>query len=306
MTTEVIRRFPGPVAERWCTRDPKSEAPRFQWVERSVGAGSGLLDARQTRVLAAHLPRTADADALVPSRSYGLTHWPRVRVQAVLFDQVFGGPLPGLPGLTTACAAAGGFLAALHHVELDDELRSLPVRGGAPWRQDNPALAERWDELCSELGHLLAPLTPAGPEPTSAGPDAGRPVLVHGRFSSAVMVPGVPMGIMAWAEAGVGDPLTDVAALLSELVEAAAILPARRAGLVDAATAFLTAYDADGGRPHRRLPRLVAQRILEHVCLRAAAVGARRDAEALLARVGATAPGFLAEVGVAGGEGSTS
>jgi hypothetical protein len=109
--------------------------------------------------------------------------------------------------------------------------------------------------------------------------------VVHGRFSSGLVVPLDRPVVQGWREAGVGDPDRDIAFFLAELVESAAVGTGggRFPALV---RAFLTGYaGAEVDPVPDRLPALVADRLLEHYAQAAVRTGSADELEPVVAKV---------------------
>ncbi|TDE32728.1 hypothetical protein [Actinomadura sp. 6K520] len=251
--SECVRDIRGPIADRLCLRTPSG----FHWVERLHRPGPQYLDAAQLSRLgralpAAHLPRV---------RSAAVAVWPAVPSPALLSDRMlapaFAEDDPDWPRILRVLGAQA---ARVHRAPLTEELRAaLPDRSGGPaWLAEEAVAAE------VRAHRELLPLETA-PElcAAAARPPASAPAtLVHGRFSAGSCADGpVPL---AWREAGIGDPLRDLAHLVAEIVEAAALVNCPAAVARARVDSFLDGYRDLAPADLAPLWDAVARRIVEH------------------------------------------
>ncbi|MFC5744688.1 hypothetical protein [Actinomadura rugatobispora] len=250
---ERVRDIRGPIADRLCLRTRSG----FQWVERLHRPGPHYLGRAQLSLL-----REAFPGAHVPwAYSAAVAVWPAVPSPALLSDRMLTSAFAeDDPDWPRTLRALGALAARVHRTPLTDELRAaLPDRSGGPaWLAEEAVAAE------VRAHRALLPLETA-PELAAAAarpPASGPATLVHGRLSAGSCADGpVPL---AWREAGIGDPQRDLAHLLAEIVEAAALVncpaPVARARV----EAFLDGYRdlAPAGLPP--LWDAVARRIVEH------------------------------------------
>lgn len=240
----LVRSMDGPFVLRVCVRTPSG----YRWAEQDKQRNPRYLDARGLGALRAVLPQDAAVLAAVPTLSAsGLATWPTLPTPALLCDRAYGA---GRGDLERVCRALGGFLALLHAAPPAD----LPRRSAPAWLPEGSQAAREVEAVRRRLKGGRLARAAAGVTPFS-----GDPVVVHGRFSTGVCADTDRPAVLGWREAGLGDPLRDLAFFLAELVEAAALVE-----LADdpAAVAFLDGY---GAVPDvDRLVGLVADRLLEH------------------------------------------
>ncbi|MEV0124988.1 hypothetical protein AB0I16_26220 [Streptomyces sp. NPDC050703] len=286
-TAATARSMDGPFVARRCVRSGSG----YRWFEQAVAPGD-YLDATRLRRLAGLVPASGGAVAALPGLVRpDLAAWPVMPTPALLCDDLFGAPArAGADRWASACEDLGAFLGRVHRVPAA-EAEFLPVRGHAAWLPPGAARTDRVDAARAGLagfgdGVLASAAASAGAPPR---PDS----LVHGRFSSGLVVPLARPVVQGWREAGVGDPDRDIAFFLAELVESAAVGTGggRFPVLV---RAFLTGYAGagDGPGPDRlpaqvadRLPALVADRLLEHYAQAAVRTGSADRLEQVVAGV---------------------
>ncbi len=274
----TVRSMDGPFVARRCVRSGTG----YRWFEQERAPGD-YLDATQLRHLSGSLPAgdvlAAPAELIRPD----LAAWPVLPTPALLCDPLFGAPPDADTGAWgSACTALGAFLGRLHAVPAA-EVSFLPARRRAAWLPMASTVTHRVAAARADLirrgDGILASAASAVASP--ARPDC----LVHGRFSSGLVVPLDRPVVLGWREAGVGDPDRDLAYFLADLVEAAAVGTgaARFPTLV---RCFLAGYRTLTGRPDLdRLPALVADRLLEHYAQGVVAVGSADHVEQVAAAV---------------------
>jgi aminoglycoside phosphotransferase (APT) family kinase protein len=294
---DVVRRLDGPFGRRWC----RQLLPGiYRWEEQSLRGSAGLLDGHALRLLATCLPTDLHPWAWLPEVRTGIAMWPTLPAPTLVLDQVLRG---GGGELSETLATVGAQLARLHAVPVAPTgFSPLPVRRVPAWFAGNPAAAGAVGRIRARLrlavGDRLDRWLPATP-PAPPGP-VGPRTLIHGRFSTAVCVPGPVPVVLGWREAGLGDPRTDLAHLLAELVEAAALAP-DRGHLAGTAAAFLAGYRGLAP-PAAGLAALTVSRIVDHVATRAWVSGNTTSAVAFLTTLAGQLPdlfdlvGFGAEV----------
>ena len=285
--TTVVRRLPGPFATRTCTASDGT----FAWHEdRSTGL-TGLLSPRQLAALADVVPRVPCA-AIVPAVADRVVTWAPVPTQRLAFDVVFGPSAPPDRALNTF-QCLGGYLGALHRVRLPVELVELPTYHDDRIRPADARLAAARAAARARLAEVLsADAVERRPVPA--------PVLTHGRFSTGVIALGSRPVVLGWREAGPGSPDLDVDTLLSELAEAAAVVPGRAGWATAAAVAFAGGYrrtsPAMPAVTAARLAERLLDRAVDHLALRAAVTGDDSAPVALLRLVRARLAEFCAPV----------
>ncbi|MFI6763093.1 phosphotransferase [Micromonospora sp. NPDC050417] len=268
----------GPFVARRCVRS----AHGYRWFEQTLAPGD-YLDAGQLRQVSGAVPSGEAVASLPELVQPDLAAWQALPSPALLCDALFGAPPDADAGpWENACEALGVFLGRVHSVPVA-EVSFLPVRRHAAWlTAASPVTAEvaaaRADLVKGDCGVLAAAAS-------AAGRATRRDCLVHGRFSSGLMVTLDRPVVLGWREAGVGDPDRDLAFFIAELVEAAAVGTggARLPGLV---RRFLAGYTtvAEDLRPDR-LPALVAERLLEHYAQGVVAVGSAAHVAPVVASV---------------------
>ncbi|MDN0195306.1 hypothetical protein [Streptomyces sp. S.PNR 29] len=252
------REIRGPIADRLCLSAPSGHV----WIERLHRPGAQYLGADQISLLrtvlpTAHLPQVRSAELAV---------WPVVPSPELLSDRMLT-PTSAEDdaGWTHVLRALGQHIAEVHRVPVTPALRTaLPDRGRGPAWLDDEVVAAGVRAWRARLPLDVAPAL-ASSARRAGGP--ARVTLVHGRLSAGACAPG-PV-LLAWREAGVGDPLRDLAHLLAELVETAALFDRPPSTVELRARAFLGAYqEAHGerltGDERARLWDLTAHRVIEH------------------------------------------
>jgi aminoglycoside phosphotransferase (APT) family kinase protein len=277
-TVTTVRSMDGPFVTRRCVRSGTG----YRWFEQAHTPGD-YLDAIQLRRLSSSLPAgdvpAAQAELVRPD----LASWPVLPTPMLLCDTLFGAPPDAdAEAWEGTCTALGTFLGRLHAVPAA-EVSFLPARRRAAWLPAASAVTHRVaaarTDLIRRSGAVLATAASA------AGPPARPDCLVHGRFSSGLVVPLDRPVVLGWRESGVGDPDRDLAYFLAELIEAAAVGTgaARFPALVHC---FLAGYRTVAGQPDLdRLPALVADRLLEHYAQGVVAVGSADHVEQVAAAV---------------------
>src|SRR5690606_19225254 len=221
----------------------------YRWFEQEVSPGD-YLGTAQLRRLPHAVPATEVAVAAVPELVRpDVAAWSVVPTPALLCDELFGVCLDTKPGpWERICEKLGGFLGKLHSVPAA-EVAFLPSRNRAAWLTAASAVTKDVATARAEVIERSDGLLSAAASSVSA---ASRPdCLVHGRFSSGLLVPLEYPVIMGWRESCVGDPDRDLAFFLAELVEAAAVGTGDAVVLPGLARRFLTAYTAAAGHTSR-------------------------------------------------------
>ncbi|MFW5418955.1 phosphotransferase [Nocardiopsis sp. CNT-189] len=243
---------------------------RLRALERALGGRPGCL-----------LPRIPDPAA--PERAV----WPAVPTRALLFDALTAPEGPPA-GAEQAFEGLGRFLAGLHRVPADRVPPGLPDRTrGAAWTAALPGVAADVHRIRALLADRAGP---ALARALAAPPPGGPAALVHGRFSTALVVPGGAPALLGWREAGWGRPMADLAFMAAELVElAGAAGGGRRPRLLALGRALLAGYERGAGRPPAAAERTelryaTAHRITEHMALNAVSGGGTRGPLGLLLR----------------------
>ncbi|MFI6634327.1 phosphotransferase [Nonomuraea fuscirosea] len=240
----LVRSMDGPFVLRVCVRTPSG----YRWVEQDKRRNPCYLDAGRLDALRAVLPQDAAVLAAVPTLSAsGLATWPPLPTPALLCDRAY---VAARGDLERVCRALGGFLSLLHAAPPAD----LPRRSAPAWLPEGS-----WAAWAVETVRRRLPGGRLARAAAAVTPFAGDPVVVHGRFSTGVCADTDRPAVLGWREAGLGDPLRDLAFFLAELVEAAALIESADD---PAATAFLDGYGAVADAD--RLVGLVADRLLEH------------------------------------------
>lgn len=276
----VVRTLPGHLSQRHCLKDTRCEPAEFSWHERRPHADRTLANRAQIDALSHVLPDLGDLKVCLPSRSHDLTIWGGLPISGIFFDQLFGGELPGLPGLGETSAAIGRGLARLHGTVLQDRdptIRRLPM---PPWVEP-PLDTDSYDgdlrRLRSGLRARLPPIPDARWDAASA--------LVHGRPTSRDIVPSTSPLLLGWGEAGIGNPAADLGCLVAEFLEAQAIAGIRRPLIEDALTHLLWSYREELlAGPHDtvwdpdQVMAWVIERLAHHLALHCATAGRQDNA----------------------------
>ncbi len=263
-TAVPVRRIPGPFVLRVCLR----EGNGFRWVESVRRPLGQYLDVAALSTLRPALPAGRAVPLIPTTLGRRTTVWPLLPTPNLLCDGLFSVAAADPSWGCRALADLGDFLGALHAdmaegSELDETMDVLPERVRPAWlSRDQEAEAG----VRAARGRL--PLAGCGAlveDANGAAEPAAHKTRVHGRFSTGVVAAVTPIGIMGWREAGLGDPLRDVAYLLSECVEAGSLTGDDPASAAPRIQAFLGAYaQRRGAWDVARLQTLVADRILEH------------------------------------------
>jgi hypothetical protein len=278
-TAATVRSMDGPFVRRRCVRSGAG----YRWFEQAVAPGD-YLDTTRMRRLADLVPTSGGTVAALPEMVRpDLAAWPVMPTPSLLCDALFGAPPEAGAGhWVSACEDLGTFLGRMHSTPAA-QAEFLPARGHAAWLPPGSACTARVDTARAVLadfgdGALASAAASAGVRPR---PDS----VVHGRFSSGLVVPLARPVVQGWREAGVGDPDRDIAFFLAELVESAAV--GNGGGRFPALVrAFLTGYASAGADPGAdRLPALVADRLLEHYAQAAVRTGSTDRLEQVVARV---------------------
>ncbi len=276
----VVRELNGPFVRRLCL----AEDSGFAWVEMYLTPGS-YLDSGQIESLATvlgHPPPLA-----FPVVEHCMAVWPLQPTSRLLCDIL---PQSG-SALRVQLRDLGSVLQLIHSVDCPlPDLSDLPERRWPAWF-DSPEWRNRIRSARNSL-----PVDEAGSLAVLAAeiPDGDSATfgLVHGRFSLGVCTAADPIRLMGWREAGWGDQMQDLAFLLGELVEASAALGTSTKALRSQLASLFEGYwegnaRLDRRRALKRLPALVAGRILDHQAQAVLAFGQADDREALLARASA-------------------
>ncbi|KPC82022.1 hypothetical protein [Streptomyces sp. NRRL S-4] len=301
---QVVRHLPGPFLTRVCIRTDDG----FRWGESLRAASPAYLDAEALGAVARSVAVTPAAPyAVMPTLADACTSvHAEVPTPALLSDVVFTGDGCARSWVQGAFRHLGAFLAHLHAVSTEGE--ALPVRRRAAWLDAEPAVASGIQEARSLLARTVPPGTALSGRPDSSPPCTGpgttpapASTLVHGRLSTASCVPGPVPRVLGWREAGVGDPMGDLAYLLRDLVQSAAgtgdtgakagCAKVAVAGYEEARDASLTPCEL------ARLASATASCVLDHAALRAWAASDQPGALALLRRADRVLPEILAAVG---------
>ena len=280
---QPLRTMSGPYTQRLCLA---ASGGGYRWIERPLRAHRGYLDAAGLAALRSRVPSGAVAVAIPALTAAGAAVWPAVATPALLADALF---TPDAYVTLDTFGGLGEFAAGLHRATPPADM--LPARTKPAWehgdavgRHERAAARARLPTGSARvLGGLAA--KPAQPPAELA--------LVHGRFTSALCVPGTTPTMLGWREAGLGDPFVDLAFLIAELVEAAAIEIRLRSTLRGAAETFLERYGMARGAPlssseRTRLDCEIARRLLAHATARVWHAGDARGAGRLLLACEAT------------------
>ncbi|WP_017595619.1 phosphotransferase [Nocardiopsis potens] len=275
----------GPIAARRCAGTGAEQV----WEETVRGDHTAYLPEDRLRALERVLPGRAGClvpripDPGAPERAV----WPAVPTRALLFDDLTAPEGPPA-GAERAFEGLGRLLAAVHRVAPDRVPPGLPDRTrGAAWTGALPGPAADVHRI---RGLLAERAGPALAQALAAPPARGPSALVHGRFSTALVVPGDAPALLGWREAGWGRPMADLAFMAAELVElAGAAEEGRRRRLLGLGRALLAGYGRGAGRPPSAAERAelryaAAHRITEHMALNAVFGGGTRGPLGLLLR----------------------
>ncbi|MDP9863849.1 MULTISPECIES: hypothetical protein [Streptosporangium] len=215
------------------------------------------------------MPEAGAVAVPVRVRNHVLAAWNPVPTPALLCDRVFDAASVGDDGWWHG--VLGGlarFLGALHRLPVDDLVDVLPDRSsGSAWLASDDGAAAGIRRARDLLPSHLAPSM--AEQARWPGTPPRNIALVHGRFSTGVCAPTSPVAILGWREAGIGDPLGDVAYLMGEVLEAAALTGVAPRALRLRIETFLTRYETSLGRPLNTaegdwLGVLTARRVIDH------------------------------------------
>lgn len=259
-TVGIVRAMDGPFAPRRCVR----EAGGYRWYEQTLAPGD-YLDAGQLRRLAKVVPASAAVPTLLAP---DLVAWPVMPTPGLLCDSLFAAsPETDTEWVADVCTRLGEFLGDLHSCSAED---ATPL----PTRREHAWLSAR-SPMTAQVAAARSALASCGDGTLAAHSsvtDVRTDTVVHGRFSTGVIVAHDCPVILGWREAGLGDPDRDAAFFVAELVEAAAV---GKGGvrLAVLASKFLDAYSARTTANLDRLLAFVADRLLEHYAQGIVAVG---------------------------------
>ncbi|WP_020634199.1 phosphotransferase [Amycolatopsis alba] len=266
MTTAAgeVRRITGPFVVRACLSDETGH----HWTERLRHGTEGYLGTAGIEAL--HEALGDSPGCVLPVlASPEIALWPGIATPWLLSDKMLSGGLAEeSPYWLESLRLLGSLAGRIHSVPLTAELRrALPCRDVPAWLT-RPDVAENVRAAHSRLPRHLAPAlaaAAAGTHPPSP------PSLVHGRFSAGTCTAETPPRLLGWREAGIGDPLEDLAHLVADLVEAGSATGCPLDVLGTRVAAFLSGYPRPVDRT--RLWSAVAKRIFDHYALGTWATG---------------------------------
>ncbi|MCG5218425.1 phosphotransferase family protein [Streptosporangium soli] len=241
----------------------------YRWIEHVQRSGGTYLDDARIAALFRVMPQVGAAAVPPRVENHALAVWNAVSTPALLCDRVFDAAFIGEDGWWYGVLSGlARFLGTLHRLPVDTLVNVLPDRSaGSAWlASDDEASAgvrQARDRLPSHLTPLMAE------EARRPGPPPRDVTIVHGRFSTGICALTAPVAVLGWREAGIGDPLGDVAYLIGEVLEAAALTGVTPQVLHIRIETFLTQYQASLGRsldPAEcgRLSALAAGRVFDH------------------------------------------
>lgn len=255
-TPRVVRKMPGPYLTRACLQEGAS----FRWLETLTRDPTPYLGEQDLPTLI-EITRDLDQHVSLPVLAGASSAlWGPVSTPRLLCDDLFERPSDRASTLVWTMKELGTLLSLLHTTEVPRN--SLPLRIEPAWLQlDRDAQTG----IAGALGALPLEECPHLAASASAAPPPTPKAFVHGRFSTGLVVSGEVFQVMGWREAGVGDPCTDLAYMVSEVIEAAAVTDAPPELMRSFVAAFLEGYrDARTERTVSDLPQLTAQRVLQH------------------------------------------
>ncbi|WP_433248781.1 phosphotransferase [Streptosporangium sp. CA-135522] len=215
------------------------------------------------------MPKTGAVAVPLRVQNHVLATWNAVPTPALLCDRIFDAAFTGEDGWWHG--VLGGlarFLGALHRLPADDLVGVLPSRSaGSAWLASDGEAAAGVRRARDRLPSHLTPLMTE--KARWPGTPPRNTAVVHGRFSTGVCAPTSPVAILGWREAGIGDPLSDVAYLMGEVLEAAALTGVAPQTLHLRIGTFLTRYQTSLGRSLNAaegewLSVLTARRVIDH------------------------------------------
>ncbi|MFE3170620.1 phosphotransferase [Amycolatopsis sp. NPDC059090] len=254
-----MRRIAGPFVIRTCLHDEAGH----HWVERLRQSPEGYLDADGVRTVAAALGETHGC--LMPIVvSPDLALWPGVANAELLSDRLLSGGLARDNGYWRESLYHLGALAGrIHSAPIsEDARRTLPARGTGPAWLTAPVAAAGVREARARLPQQLAPSLASAAAQTD---EPASTTLVHGRFSAGACTADRPPCLLGWREAGLGDPLHDLAFLIADLIETGSATGCPPTVLREHVATFVSAYPLDFDE--NGLWSAVARRILDHYAL---------------------------------------